>query len=98
MTILGETIGCLVGYLVDGSDRRYLIGWLVDYLSDAFPADTGTCSTISIPKPSRPATLRGWLVSRRMRFRFRSDKICAPIPISRWVLRWLSGSVGRRCS
>src|ERR1039457_5884261 len=52
------------------------------YRTDAFPAaDTGTCPTISIPKPSRPATLRGWLVSRRMRLRSKSDRICAPMPI-----------------
>ena len=39
---------------------------------DFAEAETGTCSTISMPKPSRPATLRGWLVSRRMRLRLRS--------------------------
>ena len=54
------------------------------YRTEAFPAaDTGTCSTISMPKPSRPATLRGWLVSRRMRLRSNSDRICAPKPIYR---------------
>ena len=46
----------------------------------------------SLPEP---ATLLGWLVSRRIRRRFRSERICAPMPISRWVLRSLSGRVGR---
>src|ERR1700693_6553754 len=44
---------------------------------------TGTCSTISIPKPSSAATFLGRLVSRRIRRRSRSDRICAPLPISR---------------
>ena len=36
---------------------------------------TGTCSTISMPKPSRAATFFGRFVSRRMRRRLRSDNI-----------------------
>ena len=53
----------------------------------ALAVEIGTCSTISMPKPSRAGTRRGWLVSSRMRRRFRSDNICAPMPICRWVRR-----------
>ena len=44
---------------------------------------TGTCSTISISNPSSAANRRGWLVNKRIRRKFKSDKICAPSPISR---------------